>query len=475
MKRQNKTERIYSALEIKIKSGQWSDGALIPTQRELAALFEVNRSTIVSVLDQLKSAGLIESFGRYGTRVAALGWNAVTSHPSKHWDTTVRSGFHKANQPIIQTINSLEFDESYIRLGTGELSPALYPKNAMSQVTLKAMAELDAMRYECPKGSLRLRTALSTYLMTKGIAVTPENILIVSGSLQGLQLISIGLMSSNAVLLSETPSYVYSLNTFQSVGIQFKGIPLDDEGISISHLLIHLPAQKTSEQVLYTIPNFHNPTGTLMTQNRRESLIQICERHKLPIIEDDAYCELWLDAPPPPPLKSMDRFGNVLYLGTFSKSLAAGLRIGWVVGPEAVIERLGDIKMQLDYGASSLSQAVAAECLESEMYTAYTENLRQVMRTKRAWMLHLLEKDFSGICSWTVPSGGFYIWLRLPDKIPSSMLFHQLLAEKVLLNPGDIYADETTHHLRLSYGYATEEQLTTALIALKKVLLTLVG
>lgn len=465
-----KTIAIKSDIKLKIKTGQWHLGYKLPTQRRLAEVYGVNRSTIVTVMEELIADGLIETEGRRGTFVINQSWSLLASEQPKHWGEAVDHGLHQANQPIIQAINNLEFDPKYIRLGTGELSPSLYPKKEMEKALSRVGKQINQLGYECPKGSLSLRQSLSHYLARHGIEASPESILIVSGSLQALQLISIGIMSPKAALFTEKPSYVKSLNTFQSVGIELLGVKMDREGIDLKELIKALSDHESKEKVLYTIPTFHNPTGLVMSEARRRALLAFASENGLPIIEDDAYRELWFDSLPPKPLKSMDQYGNVLYMGTVSKSLAAGLRIGWIVGTEPVIERLGDIKMQLDYGASSISQAIVADWLDTGAYDDYLITLRQALRERRDLVLEMLELHFKDLCTWEKPAGGLYIWLKLNKTIQMSQLFKNALDEKILLNPGEIYDYEKSQYLRLSYAYATKEELTSALPRLANLL-----
>lgn len=196
-----------------------------------------------------------------------------------------------------------------------------------------------------------------------------------------------------------------------------------------------------------------------MSQERRSELMELSINERLPMIEDDAYRELWLDEAPPQPIKARDKQGNVLYLGTLSKILAPGLRIGWIVGPEPAIARLGDLKMQLDYGASGPSAAIATKWLESELYDQNASFIREEMKARRALCLDLLETYFSDLVTYDIPKGGFYIWLTLSKPVPSRKLFEEALKHKILLNSGDLYAQSETQALRLSYAYATKEDL----------------
>ncbi|MDE1376706.1 PLP-dependent aminotransferase family protein, partial [Bacillus licheniformis] len=172
------------------------------------------------------------------------------------------------------------------------------------------------------------------------------------------------------------------------------GLQMDEEGL-IPERIKMTPNMRT-KAILYTNPCFQNPTGVLMSKKRREGILAFSEQHLRPIIEDDIYRELWIDAPPPAPMKAMDKNGRVLYIGSFSKTLSPGLRIGWIVGPEPVIERLSDIKMQTDYGSSSLSQRVAAEWLTSGLYQKHLENVREQLKIRRSFVLHVLETELEG-------------------------------------------------------------------------------
>nr|WP_257145435.1 PLP-dependent aminotransferase family protein [Bacillus thuringiensis] len=192
---------------------------------------------------------------------------------------------------------------------------------------------------------------------------SPDSILIVSGALQALDLISVGLLKPESTALLERPSYLYFLHVFQSADMDFSGLPIDNEGIITKSILNQ--TQKSHQNILYTIPSFHNPTGFIMLDSRRPELLKVCKEERIPIIEDDIYRELWIDKEPPLVLKTKDMHGLVLYLGSLSKNLTPGSRIGWIVGPQSVINCLADIKMQSDYGSSTLSQRVAFKWMSS--------------------------------------------------------------------------------------------------------------
>lgn len=460
-------EQISDFIKKKILNGEWTIGTKLPPQRTLAKWFQVNRSTIVTALEELTADGLLESKVGSGTIVVNNTWNLLASTPPD-WIRYVHSGIHEPNMKIIQEINKAETDSSLIRLGTGELSPELLPTKQMKKIFQANVEQTFSLSYSEPKGNLHLRKTVAEYLKTKGIQTSPESILIVSGGIQALQLISVGLLKKGSTILHETPSYLNSVHVFQSAGMNLLGVSMDNQGITCDS--IEKLKRQHHAALLYTIPTFHNPTGTLMSERRRNQLLRICQKESLPIIEDDVYGDLWFNQLPPKPLKANDQQGNVLYIGSVSKTLSPGLRIGWLVGPEPVIDRLADIKMQTDYGSSSLSQFAVNEWLKSGLYETYIHQTRKELKYRRDLTIHFLKEYFSDIATWNVPQGGFYIWLHLQTAISTRKLFATALQEGILLNPGIVYDKNDLQHLRLSYSYATIEELKKGLIQLSKMI-----
>ncbi|MFT9849926.1 aminotransferase-like domain-containing protein [Aneurinibacillus sp. REN35] len=463
-----KYRQIVEYSKKKISNGEWPVGSKIPSQRTLAKIFGVNRSTVITALDELMADGLVEGRIGVGTIVVNNTWTLLATNPPPDWDRYVRSGVHKPSQATVQEINKDESNPNLIQLSKGELSPEIFPLETMKHIVRQVSEKLDAFGYEEPKGYLPLRQAVSEYIKTFGIQASSSSILIVSGALQALQLISVGLLHRGSAVLLEKPSYLYSLHVFQSAGMHFTGLAMDGEGLlpqAVSEW-----GRQDSGAILYTIPTFHNPTGMMMSKRRREELLAVCEEERLPIIEDDIYRELWIDEPAPPPLKAFDRHGHVLYVGSLSKTLSPGLRIGWIVGPEPVIERLSDIKMQTDYGSASLSQRVATEWMASGMYGRHVAFVRDQLAIRRRTALHALEIHMKDIAEWENPRGGFLIWLRIKPKLSMKELFTKSLREGVLLNPGSIYAQDTEQYVRLSYAYASPIEFEQGVVRVSRII-----
>lgn len=456
----------------KISNGDWIVGTRLPSQRTLAEFFNVNRSTITSAIDELASYGIIKGCHGAGTQVVSNTWSLKLSS-SPAFNNYVFSGFFKSNSKTIQEINRLEFEEGIIRLGTGELDPRLFPHDMWNNVLKELGNDVQQLGYLEPLGMLELREAISDHMKTLGICASVSSILITSGSLQALQLISSCLLKNGSKVFIESPSYIKSLQMFQSVGMNLTGIPMDKDGIEFWKISSMLKSQHTgADSILYTIPTNHNPTGILMSDDRRSDLIDFCIKNRLPIIEDGAYQELCYNNKTHFPIKKYDKDGIVIYLGSASKSLAPGLRIGWVIAPEPIIQRLGDVKMQIDYGASSISQLIFAKFLSTGLYDKYLNELKKELCHRRDNALSVLDKNFSEIANWIKPSGGFYIWLTFKNKININKLFKLAVKNHILLNPGDIYDFRNNNSLRLSYAYTSCEEFEAAIKKLSEIIQT---
>lgn len=460
-------QQIVGFIKEKITLNELPIGTKLPSQRTLAELFSVNRSTIVAAMDQLTSEGIIQGNIGGGTKVINNTWNLMNQR--YNWNSYISSGSHQQNQMIIQKINAAETDPDMIRMGSCEPASELIPHKKLQGILRKLSNSSQQLGYEDPKGSLFLRTEICKYLLSLGIIANPSSVLITSGALQALQLISLGLLHPNSVVYLEKPSYLYSLRTFQSFGMQLSGIPYEETGLHIEKLSELHHSKRGS--ILFTIPTFHNPTGSLMSLEKRLELIDFCEKEGLPIIEDDVYREIWFEDTPPPPLKSLDQNGLVLYVGSISKNLSPGLRIGWIVGSEQVITRLSDIKMQSDYGSSSLSQNVAAEVFASGLYQEHNEMLRKKVKIRRDTALVALKEHFNNMATWNIPAGGYFIWLKLNAPISLHQLFLKALDRKVLIHPGDLYEFRNNKHIRISYSNSTLEEICQGIKILSELVL----
>lgn len=457
-------EQIIDWIKTHIERGDWTVGTKLPPQRQLAAQFHVNRSTVQLAFDELRADGLIESKMGSGVFVTNNSWNVLLNKSQPNWQHHIESSLHKPNYHTIQLINEYEQKEEVIRLGTGELAPELLPTRQIEQSLAQISLDSKAIGYSSPKGSEKLRGILCQHLKKRGIYTTPDNILIVSGALKALQLIAVGLLEEGSTIFHEPPSYLNSVHPFQSAGMRMVSISRNH------HLADNLRAYKRKRQSLfYCIPTLHNPTGCNWPAEEKKTLYDTCRELQIPIIEDDVYHELLFEKPAPA-IKSWDTSGQVLYIGSISKTLSPGLRIGWVVAPSPVIERLADIKMQTDYGSSAFSQEIAAHWISSGLYEKHLIDLREQLKRRARFTEELLEQTFKNMATWKTSEGGFYIWLKFQQPVVNKALFLNLLHHNVLINPGYIYEPSDLQHIRLSYAYASLEDLKQGLNILRNLI-----
>ncbi|ETY74428.1 PLP-dependent aminotransferase family protein [Lactiplantibacillus fabifermentans] len=459
-------QQITNYFQHAIASGDWPMGAKLPSQRKLAPQFGVNRSTLITALDELIAVGLITSNPGSGMAVSGNHWSSLLAE-HVNWSQYVKAGQFKPNSHAIQKINQFETDD-VIRLSTGEPAPEQFPRVLFQKAFDHLGQHLTSLNYTEPAGILALREQIARHLQKVGIQTQPENILITSGSLQALQLVSLSLFPKDATIYTEAPTYVKSLQVFQSANTHLAGVPMDNQGMAYWQMT---PPTNGSQAIMYTIPTFNNPTGIVMSQARRQQILQYAQEHQMPILEDAAYQDVWFDQQPPQPLKALDETGNVIYFGSISKSLAPGLRIGWTVATKPVIDRLTDVRMQTDYGASSLSQLVLAEILANPEYDTYQANFRAVLAQKATAAQAILHHYWDdGIATFDAPTGGFYLWVRLADRINIKKLFDLATAQNVLFNPGNIYDFKPNQYIRLSFSFESTERFERGIQILTKLI-----
>ncbi|MGE7184101.1 PLP-dependent aminotransferase family protein [Peribacillus sp. NPDC006672] len=461
--------QIVDLIRGKILRGEWPVGSKLPTQREMAKQFNVNRSTVITAIEILKSENLLEGKTGSGVYIVNNQWSLLTANSPHNWNDLSEWALYPPSDNIVQKINEMENRKDIIHLSKGELGIDLFPHSEIAQAAEKVSGQLHEFGYGVGLGDINLRIEISKHLLKHGIHASPTSILIVSGALQALKLISVGTLKRGSTVFIENPSYLYSIYLFRAAGMTLKPISINENGLNIEELFQQ--KIKKSLSALYVNPTFQNPTTTIMSSQNRQLLIEKCQYSQLPIIEDDIYRDLWIDEPAPAPLKTFDKQGQVLYIGSFSKTIAAGLRIGWLVGPEDVIHRLSDLRMQNDYGSSYVSQMLVKELLSSGLYEQHLNRTRTGLKQKRAFLLHLLNQHFRDYATWSIPTGGFFIWVTFHKKINTRILFKQCLSNGVLINPGFIYNDNKPT-IRFSFAYPSFDEMEKGISKIKELLIT---
>jgi 2-aminoadipate transaminase len=335
------------------------------------------------------------------------------------------------------------------------------------------------LQYSTTEGYRPLRDMIARHMVRYGIAVEPENILITSGSQQALDLIGKIFINPGDRLLVEKPTYVGALQAWNAYQAEYITLALDDEGLQTDGLE---DALRAGAKFIYVLPNFHNPAGVTLALERRQRLVELADRYGVPLIEDDPYGQLRYEGEHLPPLVVLDGrlrtreevpySGNVLYLSTFSKTLAPGLRLGWVVAPAAVIQRLVHAKQGVDLHTSTLAQMIAYEVARGGFLDRHVRFIRTVYRERRDAMFAALRKYFPASAHWTTPQGGLFLWVTLPECLDATVLLQAAIAENVAFVPGvSFFADGSGHHtFRLNFSNATPARIEEGIRRLGSVL-----
>lgn len=352
-----------------------------------------------------------------------------------------------------------------ISFAAGNPAPEAFPTETVAEISKQLLSEnpILAMQYSITEGYPQLRQLLKERL-AKDNMFCEENdeLIITSGAQQANELACKVLLNRGDTLICESPSFVGSLNAFKSYGVNLVGIPLEDDGMNMDALEDALKTN-TSCKLIYVIPNFQNPTGGVMSLEKRKRLYTLASEYNVAILEDNPYGDLRYDGKDVPSIKSMDTESRVIYSGTFSKILAPGFRTGYVSGPKEVISKMIVCKQVADVHSNIWAQAICERFMRTVDLNAHFEKLRSINRTKRDIMLNEMERTFSKKVKYNKPEGGLFIWCTLPDECDMNEFCTKAVQDyKVAVVPGNAFCinetDKTTS-FRLNFSTPTNEQL----------------
>lgn len=333
-------------------------------------------------------------------------------------------------------------------------APELFPVEAIAEAHAAVMARdgRAALQYSTTEGFGPLREWVVARLARRGIRVGVDQVLITNGSQQGIDLTARVLLDAGDEVAVEDPSYLAALQSFTGCEARFLTVPSDDGGMDIAALEQALAARRP--RLIYVVPEFHNPKGTTLAGERRMHLVRLAQRFRIPILEDNPYGELRFRGEAPAPLMALDDSGLVVHLGTFSKTLAPGLRLGWLVGSPEFVRAATIVKQSTDLHTASLAQRAAAELLTWFDYDAHLVRLRATYGERCQTLLDALERNLPEGTRFTRPDGGLFVWAELPSGIDSELLLKDALSEKVAFVPGSAFFAGTSRAemLRLNYS-----------------------
>jgi len=393
------------------------------------------------------------------TKVADIDWEGRLAERAKGMRSSV-----------IRELLKLTLLPDIISFAGGLPAPEFFPLREIEEAChyiLQNEGPL-ALQYSPTEGYPPLKEFLAGSLHKYGLLVEPENILMVNGSQQGLDLIGKLFVDPNTCIITSRPTYLGALQAWNAYQAQYCSVPMDENGMVVEELASILKREKRKPRFVYVLPNFHNPAGTTLPLERRKLLTQIAREHDLVIVEDDPYGELRYEGEDITPIFRLAP-ERTIYLSTFSKTLAPGLRLAWVVAPKPIISRLVQAKQGSDLHTGTFVQVVANDICQRGFLRQHVKRLRGVYRSRRDAMLEALEEHMPAETSWTKPLGGLFLWARTSDQINTRDFMQVATAKKVAYVPGFAFypgEDGGHHSMRLNFSNATEEMINEGIYRL---------
>jgi len=459
--------QIETYLRQGILSGSLAPGTRLPASRQLAGDLGVNRITVENAYAGLEADGLI--FSRVGSGTYVLPLTPLPALPFQDdaaawplWQQSLEAQSSLAKIVVPDEILKASPHPHPISFAGGISDTHLFPVEEFRKV-LQAVLRRDgitAMDYGERNGYAPLRATISHVLASQGLQTHPGNILITAGSQQAISLVAQLVLKPGDSLLVESPTYSGALDLFRALGFRIVGIPVDGQGMQIERLEKLL--QQHHPKLIYTIPNFHNPTGTCLSGPRRRQLIILADRYNVPILEDDFVGDLRYEGRTQPALKALDSGGRVIHVSTFSKMLMPGLRVGYLVADGPVYDALVRFKRANDVATSSLIQRALEAYVTVGRYQAHLRRSCQIFRKRRDAMLAAIDRSLPAGVQVDPPQGGLFLWMRLPESLSADELLPLACEEGVDFVPGSsFYPDgaDGKDRLRLNFVVQPPEEI----------------
>lgn len=395
------------------------------------------------------------------------------------WDQQYAQRTKRMSSSAIRELLKLTELPDVISFAGGLPAPEVFPVEKISTITQRILHDAgpQALQYSATEGYRPLREWLAQAASQDGRTVTVDNILITSGSQQGLDLLGKVLVDPGDTLLVESPTYMGALQAWAPYGAEYVTLPSDEDGLILDDLEAVLQKRP---KFIYMLPNFQNPSGRTLSLQRRQHLVEATSRYGIPILEDDPYGRLRFEGEPLPTLhllagraQSGSKYnGHVLHMGTFSKILAPGLRLGWIIAPAPLISKLVQAKQGTDLHTPTFTQMIAYEMARQGFIEEHIPLIRQVYRERRDAMLDALSEYFPSHVTWTHPQGGMFLWVTLPEGSDSAKILQEAVQQKVAFVPGTAFhpcgGGENT--MRLNFSNASPEKIREGIARLGKVL-----
>jgi DNA-binding transcriptional MocR family regulator len=455
-------QQIVTQIKQQISIGTLPPGTRLPPVRDLARQLGLTRLTVHSAYSELQADGWVE---------ATVGRGTFVAHPPQPPIAPPTLGRNVTPDGVMSDMLQINQISGFHALSQADPDPALFPADEYWQCldALRPQAA-ELLRYGTPQGDVALRVALTDLLRDRGVDAMPDEIMVTSGVTQGLSLVARTLAEPGSTALVEQPTYLGLLNVLKAEGIQPIGVPLDEQGPQIDafeRLIVqHRP------RFFYSVPVYQNPTGLVISDERRRQLLELVARYRLPLVEDDIYGRLSYDKPAPPALYASDSSGQVIYVGGVSKMLIPGLRVGYLVVPPSLRSRLLSLRRATDLHGPTFVQRALAEFLQRGRLQGHLRRVLPHYRDRRDALLRSLERWMPPGVSWTRPEGGFCCWLTLPQHAALDGLYRMALDRGVAYTPGEVFMTQPDdhQHIRLCFGAQPPEVIREGVALLAELL-----
>ena len=367
--------------------------------------------------------------------------------------------FEDMSGSIIREILKMTQFADIISFGGGFPAPEKFPIEAVSEITTEILKEKgsEVLQYGVTEGYMPLRELIVARMEKKGIAASLDNTIIISGAQQGIDLLCKSYINKGDYIVTEDPTFLGAVQTFKTYEAKVVTVPVDDSGMEVDKLEEIL--KNYHPKLIYTIPNFHNPTGVTMTVERRKKLVELATKYNVVIMEDDPYGELRYSGETLPSLKSFDTEGIVVYLGSFSKVIAPGLRVGWAIAHPEIIGKMAIGKQNTDVHTTNLSQYIVYRYITRDLLDKHIADLIEDYRIKRDLMLQKIDEYFPAEARVNVTDGGLFLWVTLPKIFDTTKILEAAVVNKVAYVPGTPFypLGGGQNTLRLNFSNATKE------------------
>ncbi|MGB7295066.1 MAG: PLP-dependent aminotransferase family protein [Candidatus Aminicenantales bacterium] len=441
----------------------------LPPTRALSEKLGVHRNTIISAYKTLEAEGYAYSHVGRGTFIVAPEKTSVDDRIAFHnmfdWSQQISDKLKLRISPKLLALYQTNMSKAAISFVWNQRSlldfPAQKIQRAMNSVLRNKRNSI--FNYSDPMGDFDLRLIISNRMRIKGIRVLPENILVVSGAQQGIDLLARLFLEPGDTVVVENPTYTGALSSFQFLQARIIGIPVDEWGMKVD--LLEEIIKKYHPKFIFTNPTFHNPTGTTMRKDRREQLVSVALKYRIPVIEDDYASELRYSGLEAPALKALNSSDQVIYVGTFSKVLIPGLRVGWIAASQDIVGPLSELKRLSDLCTSPFTQSVIAEFHERGYMASHLRFLKRQYLRRLQVIIKAVRQYFPPETIFYRPEGGIYLWVILPEPIDLEELLERSQKRGVTFSPGHLfYLDDQGHdRMRLQFSLEDEESIERGL------------